>query len=587
MQDLKRRIIAEFSAQNKAKGDLASFRGDMDRTAKSMSRMAKGALAFVGLTGGLYAVRRGLESVVKASMVQEDAERALMAATGGQIGQFKLYAAEMQRQTIYGDEVILQQMAYGINLGITTGKLQEATKAAIGLAAKYRLDLASAMMLVGRASQGQTQMLTRYGIVLDDSLTDQEKFNQLLEIGAANFHLAQAAARTTAGSLFQMRNAWGDVAEIIGDVALPAVTGYSRTTTKVLTENQAFLKRYFKLVQEGFDMIVEHQRKLISLPGIVYDVVTPTVPPVPEIQWPTTRREEGDALIKAAKHTQLILERRMQDEAKAVAKAAGEQTAAMQEHYDKITAMGGTYQEMQERMARERVETEIAAVTQQMEIEREQKDKALKDEEERLETMAEGFGAAGKRIKAEMRSWGERSYAFSLAFRDNIAWGLEETMRNFETWKEHLLRMFEEIFYAAVRIAFIDPLAGAAASGMSAAAQALLGGLSGTGGGGLGSDPGGTRSPHGGRQMPKLQRGGEILKTGFAIVHQGEKYSGVANPANTGSLQINITNESREKLQVSHAEQYMVSDKRIIEVTTKALQTDMRFRNNVKQANRS
>jgi len=72
------------------------------------------------------------------------------------------------------------------------------------------------MMLMGRAALGQTQMLTRYGIVLDETLTPQEKFNTLLKIGAKNFKLAEAAADTTAGRFVQFKNKIGDAAEQLG-----------------------------------------------------------------------------------------------------------------------------------------------------------------------------------------------------------------------------------------------------------------------------------------------------------------------------------------------------------------------------------
>ena len=167
---------------------------------------------------------------VRAFGQQEDAVNALSAAlanagedAAAAVPKFKRFAAAMQQQTIYGDELILSQMAYAKNLGVTTDQLEDAAKAAIGLAAKYKIDLQTAMMLVGRASKGQTQMLTRYGIVMDESLSAQEKFNQLLVIGAGAFGLAEAEAKTMTGQLGQMKNAVSDAAEEIGKVLAPTV----------------------------------------------------------------------------------------------------------------------------------------------------------------------------------------------------------------------------------------------------------------------------------------------------------------------------------------------------------------------------
>ena len=127
------------------------------------------------------------------------------------------FASEMQKITKYGDEMTVSAMAQGIKLGIDPTQIQQATKAAMVLAEKYGMDLPSAMMLLGRASQGQTQMLTRYGIVLDETLSAEEKFNQLLKMGADEFSLVSDAAKTTEGQFTQNMNAIGDTMETVGE----------------------------------------------------------------------------------------------------------------------------------------------------------------------------------------------------------------------------------------------------------------------------------------------------------------------------------------------------------------------------------
>ena len=202
------------------------FNRGVDQSMGKLGKMGTMVKAAGTAIAGAFVVKKlisfGMESV-RLFNKQEDAVKSLSAALdiGGQKMSrltpiFENYASALQKQTIYGDEVILAQMAYGKNLGITTDKLKAATKAAIGLAAKFNLDLKTSMMLVGRASQGQTQMLTRYGITLDDTLGPQEKFNELLKIGADNFGLAEAQTQTTAGRLKQLSNTWGDLKELIG-----------------------------------------------------------------------------------------------------------------------------------------------------------------------------------------------------------------------------------------------------------------------------------------------------------------------------------------------------------------------------------
>ena len=132
---------------------------------------------------------------------------------------------QMQATTIYGDEMLAMVESQGLNMGITTGKIKEATKAAIGLAAAYNMQLSTSMMLIARASQGQTQMLSRYGIVLGENLTPQEKYAKLLEFGAKGMSLAEDKTKTLTGALAQMSNAYGDAREKVGAQFAPAVSG--------------------------------------------------------------------------------------------------------------------------------------------------------------------------------------------------------------------------------------------------------------------------------------------------------------------------------------------------------------------------
>ena len=205
--------------------DVKAMQARLRRLGATFSKVGRSMTRYVTLP---IVAAFGLS--VRAFGQQEDAVNALSAAlanagedAAAAVPKFKRFAAAMQQQTIYGDELILSQMAYAKNLGVTTDQLEDAAKAAIGLAAKYKIDLQTAMMLVGRASKGQTQMLTRYGIVMDESLSAQEKFNRLLVIGAGAFGLAEAEAKTMTGQLGQMKNAVSDAAEGIGEVLAPTV----------------------------------------------------------------------------------------------------------------------------------------------------------------------------------------------------------------------------------------------------------------------------------------------------------------------------------------------------------------------------
>ncbi len=259
--------LAELLVEVKTKlsplqSGLAKANAMVKRGMKSMAKWAKRGAVAIGV--GLVAA---MTYAAKAAGIQEQAEVDLAAAlrstgdaTGKNLKSLKEYATELQRATTYGDEEILTQMAYGKNLGITTDRLKDATKAAMGLAARYKLDLQAAMMLVGRASQGQTQMLTRYGIVLDETLSPQEKFNELLRIGAENFGLAEARADTFLGQLTKLRGVITDVVfETLGKPLLAELKPAIESLRLWFIDNQKLIAIK---INEYYDKVAEALKKV-------------------------------------------------------------------------------------------------------------------------------------------------------------------------------------------------------------------------------------------------------------------------------------------------------------------------------------
>jgi len=200
--------------------------------------------------------------------------------------------------------------------------------------------------------------------------------------------------------------------------------------------------------------------------------------------------------------------------------------------------------------------------------------------------MAEGFTAAGMTIRHEIDSWGDKAYRFSMTFRDSIAGGLENSMRDFDNWKDHLLNVLEEVYWSAVRIAFIEPAARGLASGMTAGMSAMF-------------NAGGTPTNPAGATMAKYQHGGIADYPHRAIVGEVpeaivplsggrsipvEMRGGGGGGAQT--MEIRIINQGGQTLKISSAEEYMLSDRRITEVVIRESETNPKLRRSIKQASR-
>jgi len=225
--------------------NIGKIDADIEKHIISPMRRAKTQFAEWGLvingirnsyqTVGM-AYEKSIGAMVRSAQDAESADMALKGsfrATGlevdGNAQKMSQYAAQLQKTTIYEDDMLKRQMAQMQNIGRfdNTATLMGATKAAIGLSAAFGIDLATAMDLVGKAAAGNTSMLGRYGIVLNETASQAEKMNQLISIGTGYFKLAEDQAGTSAGSVAQLKNAWGDLQEALAEGMLPVITKLS------------------------------------------------------------------------------------------------------------------------------------------------------------------------------------------------------------------------------------------------------------------------------------------------------------------------------------------------------------------------
>lgn len=189
-----------------------------------------------------------------------------------------------------------------------------------------------------------------------------------------------------------------------------------------------------------------------------------------------------------------------------------------------------------------------------------------------------GFKAAGMQIRREMTTWGERAYEFSMEFRDAFADGLETSLRDADNWKEHMLNMLEEVYWAALRIAFIEPAAAGLAGAFATGAGALLGS------GGQTWSQFKTAGPG----SASFQHGGLVEKTGWAVVHEGETYSGVDKSASDKSpIEVNVNYTGQERHEIDVEQSVGAMKQTILTVTMEAMQTEPKYRRSIKQAARA
>lgn len=257
---------------NQAQGQLKNLGGTVNGIGKSVGRM-------VGAFVSIYAATKAIKYVIENVKEEEAAVIGLNAAlsnTGIYSDNFSKAlrdnASALQGMTIYADEAIIAGTALAQNIGnLSAEQLPAAQKAAIGLAAAFdNMDLQTAFLLVGKAAAGNTSALSRYGVVLDEGLSAQEKFNKVLEIGASKFPLAEAAATSFSGRIAQMKNAMSDMAENIGYAVLPALTEIAKSVSTMFQDIGPVLEPLLKSLSSGFAKLVPTVMPLLqSLVGML------------------------------------------------------------------------------------------------------------------------------------------------------------------------------------------------------------------------------------------------------------------------------------------------------------------------------
>ena len=243
-----RRIKAIIEAQDRATPKINKLRGAF---------IALGTVISAAVIGrGIRALTRGIGEAVDAAAIQEQAEVTLAQAirqTGESyrevLPELKAYASQLQDLTGVGDEAILKSQALLVSIGQLEGEgLKRATRAALDLSAAIGVDQRTAFDLVAKAAAGYTGTLSRYGIIIDQSLPQSEKFAAALELIEQKFGgQAQAQLNTFTGRLKEFQGRVGDLQEAIGgpfkdiftEVLAEILSPFVKKLTEVATESNA------------------------------------------------------------------------------------------------------------------------------------------------------------------------------------------------------------------------------------------------------------------------------------------------------------------------------------------------------------
>lgn len=202
----------------------AIFKKDISRpfdVAKNSILNLKTAL--VGVTG-VIAGGAFLRTITAAASQQQDAVNALnvslqSAGTYSEAASesFQKLASELQAQSRFGDEVILQQAALARNYARSNEEAEKLITVSLDLAEATGMSLDSAVRNLGKTFSGLQGELGESIPALRTLTAEQLKAGGALDLIATRFSgSALGATRTFSGALTQLQNTFGDLLEKLG-----------------------------------------------------------------------------------------------------------------------------------------------------------------------------------------------------------------------------------------------------------------------------------------------------------------------------------------------------------------------------------
>jgi hypothetical protein len=134
------------------------------------------------------------------------------------------FSETMQKTTSLEDDLAKSIMGTLVSFGMTTEEVKISTQAAADMATFTGKSIETVAEMLGKAYAGNTASLSKYGIVIDESIPKSEKFSAVLSQLEQRFGgSAQAELLTYSGQWKQLQNIWGDVQEFLGHVFLKTI----------------------------------------------------------------------------------------------------------------------------------------------------------------------------------------------------------------------------------------------------------------------------------------------------------------------------------------------------------------------------
>jgi hypothetical protein len=290
------------SGVGRATREVRVLDGAAQRASTTTGRLAGafrrlGALPIIAGITSLAGALRTVNQAVRAAGVQQIAERRLEQALrnlGGAASaaapRLKEVAAEIQRTSNFGDELVISAQSVLLSFREVAGPqgAEMLSRSLVDLAAFSERtggeisDLNQSAMVLGRALASGPAALRRYGVSMTDTqeaafkaAAGLDRVRILQEIIADN---AGGLAAATVNPMRQMRNAVGDLSEAFGEGLMPAATRAAAAITEFVSNPSViqfvrslgtFLGNLAKAFFEVARMTISTSKALVGFNGVI------------------------------------------------------------------------------------------------------------------------------------------------------------------------------------------------------------------------------------------------------------------------------------------------------------------------------
>jgi phage-related protein len=222
---------------------LSELGGGFSAVGSVMTGFAAGGVAGAAISA-IGQIAQGLEWSVQEATDSEQAFKNLSEAVNRSGTAWstvesatRSYLTQLQATTVYSDEALAGMVERLLTFGMTYEEAMAAAGAALDLAAAKHMDLESAASLVGKAIDGNSATLKRYGVDVEVVKDATDKFTPVITALNEQFGgAAQAQAQTYVGIQERLKNATSELGEKIGGILLPGLASVTEAMIPVVDQ---------------------------------------------------------------------------------------------------------------------------------------------------------------------------------------------------------------------------------------------------------------------------------------------------------------------------------------------------------------